>query len=159
MLIRNADDFIIGCEREDNARRIMQVLPLRFAKYGLEINAEKTTMVRFVRPRWNSPLDGTGQKPGTFAFLGFVVYWARHWPPPQLIAAWRTPMATLAGWASGMVETKCLGREWRERLAGIRLVACEGGRREHRARASVCCARPAASDRGWPAARTGRCPH
>ena len=79
MLIRYADDFIIGCEREDDARRIMQVLPLRFAKYGLEINAEKTTMVRFERPRWNSPLDGTGQKPGTFGFLGFVHFWGKTW--------------------------------------------------------------------------------
>jgi len=79
MLIRYADDFIIGCEREDDARRIMQVLPLRFAKYGLEINAEKTTLVRFERPRWNSPLDGTGQKPGTFGFLGFVHFWGKTW--------------------------------------------------------------------------------
>ena len=79
MLIRYADDFIIGCEREDDARRIMQVLPLRFGKYGLEINAEKTKLVRFVRPRWNSPLDGTGQKPGTFSFLGFVIYWGKTW--------------------------------------------------------------------------------
>jgi len=41
LLIRYADDFIIGCEREEDAQRIMQVLPLRFAKYGLAINTEK----------------------------------------------------------------------------------------------------------------------
>jgi RNA-directed DNA polymerase len=79
LLIRYADDFIIGCEREEDAQRIMQVLPLRFAKYGLEINAEKTKLVRFVRPRWNSNRDASGRKPGTFSFLGFVHYWGKTW--------------------------------------------------------------------------------
>jgi group II intron reverse transcriptase/maturase len=79
MLIRYADDFVIGCERAEDAERIMQVLPLRFAKYGLEINREKTKLVRFVRPRWNSSVDGSGQKPGTFSFLGFVHYWGKTW--------------------------------------------------------------------------------
>ena len=37
MLIRYADDFIIGCQHEEDARRIMEVLPKRFARYGLEI--------------------------------------------------------------------------------------------------------------------------
>jgi RNA-directed DNA polymerase len=79
LLIRYADDFIIGCEREEDAQRIMQVLPLRFARYGLEINAEKTKLVRFVRPRWKSNRDASGRKPGTFSFLGFVHYWGKTW--------------------------------------------------------------------------------
>jgi len=37
MLIRYADDFIIGCQHEEDARRIMEVLPKRFARYGMEI--------------------------------------------------------------------------------------------------------------------------
>ena len=70
ILIRYADDFIIGCEREEDARRIMQVLPKRFAKYGLQVNAEKTKQVDFRRPHRDRPA-----KPGTFTFLGFVHYW------------------------------------------------------------------------------------
>jgi hypothetical protein len=44
-------DFIIGCELEEDARRIKEVLPKHFAKYGLEINAEKTKLVDFSRPQ------------------------------------------------------------------------------------------------------------
>ena len=49
-LIRFADDFIIGCEEERDAKRIMEVLPKRFGKYGLEINAKKSKLVQFERP-------------------------------------------------------------------------------------------------------------
>ncbi|MGH8480040.1 MAG: hypothetical protein ACREXK_10770, partial [Gammaproteobacteria bacterium] len=34
LLIRYADDFIIGCELEEDARRLMEVLPKRMGKYG-----------------------------------------------------------------------------------------------------------------------------
>jgi hypothetical protein len=53
----------------------MEVLPKRFAKYGLEINAEKTRVVDFGRPQRRTD----GRKPGTFSFLGFVHYWGRTW--------------------------------------------------------------------------------
>jgi RNA-directed DNA polymerase len=75
ILWRYADDFLIGCELESDARRIMEVLPKRFAKYGLEINAEKTKLVDFGRPQRRT----SGRKPGTFSFLGFVHYWGRTW--------------------------------------------------------------------------------
>jgi group II intron reverse transcriptase/maturase len=76
VLYRYADDFIIGCEREEDARRILEVLPKRFAKYGLEINAEKTRLVSFRRPRNGSP-PTQEEKPGTFTFLGFTHYWGK----------------------------------------------------------------------------------
>ncbi|HKM82956.1 MAG TPA: reverse transcriptase domain-containing protein, partial [Candidatus Acidoferrum sp.] len=37
-LIRYADDFVIGVAREDDARRIMEVLPKRMSKYGLTVH-------------------------------------------------------------------------------------------------------------------------
>src|SRR3954447_3168899 len=46
-LIRYADDFIIGVAREDDARRIMDVLPKRMGKYGLTVHPEKTRLIRF----------------------------------------------------------------------------------------------------------------
>ena len=82
LLIRYADDFVIGCQREEDARRIMEVLPKRFAKYGLEVNAEKTQLVDFTRPhRVHRPKDSALKpgKPGTFSFLGFVYYWGKTW--------------------------------------------------------------------------------
>jgi group II intron reverse transcriptase/maturase len=77
VMYRYADDFIIGCASEEDARRIMEVLPLRFGKYGLEINAEKTRLVRFARPPWGSRPRENGSKPETFTFLGFTHYWGR----------------------------------------------------------------------------------
>ena len=74
-LWRVADDFVIGCELEADARRIKEVLPKRFAKYGLEINTEKTKVVDFGRPQRLS----IGRQPGTFSFLGFVHYWGKTW--------------------------------------------------------------------------------
>jgi group II intron reverse transcriptase/maturase len=74
-LWRFADDFVIGCELEEDARRMKEVLPKRFAKYGLEINTEKTKVVDFGRPQRSS----AGRQPGTFSFLGFVHYWGKTW--------------------------------------------------------------------------------
>ena len=77
VLYRYADDFVIGCEREEDARRIMEALPKRFAKYGLEINAEKTRMISFRRPPRGYSRRTHGPKPGTFSFLGFTHYWGK----------------------------------------------------------------------------------
>ena len=73
-IVRFADDFIIGCEREDDARRIMEVLPKRFEKYGLSIHPEKTRLLSFRKPA-NRPEITRGEN--TFDFLGFTHYWAR----------------------------------------------------------------------------------
>lgn len=71
-LIRYADDFVIVFEREDDAHRVMDVLPKRFGKYGLTLHPEKTRLVPFRRPT-NNP---GAKRPGTFDLLGFTHYWA-----------------------------------------------------------------------------------
>ena len=77
VMYRYADDFVIGCELESDARRIMKAIPQRFAKYGLEINAEKTRMISFRRPPQGYSRRTHGPKPGTFSFLGFTHYWGK----------------------------------------------------------------------------------
>jgi group II intron reverse transcriptase/maturase len=72
-IIRFADDFIIGCEYEDDARRLLKVLPKRFARFELELHPEKTILVPFRRP---GP-SNSGKGGGTFDFLGFTHYWAK----------------------------------------------------------------------------------
>jgi RNA-directed DNA polymerase len=49
-LIRFADDFVIGCEREGDTRKIMAVLPKRCARYGLRIHPTKTMLSAFKKP-------------------------------------------------------------------------------------------------------------
>lgn len=72
-LLRFADDFVIGCELENDAQRLMAVLPKRFGRYGLTIHPTKTKLVKFSRPKLHD--DGRGN--GTFDFLGFTHYWTR----------------------------------------------------------------------------------
>jgi group II intron reverse transcriptase/maturase len=75
-LIRYADDFVIGFSDAKDARRVLEVLPKRFGKYGLTIHPEKTRLVPFGQPD-RGPRDDTGpaSRPGTFDFLGFTLYW------------------------------------------------------------------------------------
>ncbi len=73
-LIRYCDDFIIGFEQEEDARRVMEVLGKRLRRYGLTLHPDKTRLLPFRRP----PSDQKGGKgPATFDFLGFTFYWAR----------------------------------------------------------------------------------
>jgi RNA-directed DNA polymerase len=74
ILTRFADDFVIGCEWETDAQRIMAVLPKRFSRFGLSIHPEKTVMIKFRRPMARM---ASGDGNGTFDFLGLTHYWAR----------------------------------------------------------------------------------
>ena len=78
-LIRHADDFVMGFACEEDARRVLAVLPKRFAKYGLTIHPEKTKLVPFERPGSASGQAGEERRepPGTFDLLGFTHFWSR----------------------------------------------------------------------------------
>ena len=68
-LFRYADDVTVLFENEDDARRVLAVLPKRFGKYGLRLHPDKTRLVPFQRPKAQGP------RPGTFDFLGFTHFW------------------------------------------------------------------------------------
>jgi group II intron reverse transcriptase/maturase len=74
-LLRYADDFVIVFSCEADARKVMDVLPKRFGKYGLTLHPEKTRLVAFARPRPAGDRDDDG--PGTFDLLGFTHFWAK----------------------------------------------------------------------------------
>jgi hypothetical protein len=78
-LIRYADDFVMGFSHEEDARRIMDVLPKRFEKYGLALHPEKTRLVPFERPPHRKTREGTQRRipPGSFDLLGFTHFWGR----------------------------------------------------------------------------------
>jgi RNA-directed DNA polymerase len=79
-LIRYCDDFIIGFEREDDARRVQAVLEKRLGRFGLTLHPDKTRLLPFWRP---PQAEQRGKGPAAFDFLGFTFYWARsrqgHW--------------------------------------------------------------------------------
>jgi len=74
-LIRYADDFVMGFELREDAQRVLDVLPRRFGKYGLEIHAQKTRLVDFRRPWPGETMKDP--KAATFDFLGFTHYWGK----------------------------------------------------------------------------------
>jgi RNA-directed DNA polymerase len=71
-LTRFADDAVLVFECKEDAERVMAVLSLRFARYGLTLHPEKTRMVAFGRPRHRAKRGPKG-----FTFLGFTHYWGR----------------------------------------------------------------------------------
>ncbi len=72
IVVRYADDFIVGFKRREDAERFLTELRERFAKFGLELHPEKTRLVPFgpiIHRNWRA---GWGYKSGTFDFLGFT---------------------------------------------------------------------------------------
>jgi len=74
-VVRYADDIMIAFRNEADARRVMRVLGLRFARFGLRLHPEKTRLVEFKRPSLSRKRGAA--RPGTFDLLGFTHYWAR----------------------------------------------------------------------------------
>jgi RNA-directed DNA polymerase len=72
IIVRFADDFIIGFQHQGDALRFLEALRERFHRFGLELNAEKTRLLEFGRfAAENRAKRGQG-KPETFDFLGFT---------------------------------------------------------------------------------------
>ena len=69
-IVRYADDAILGFERQDEAERYLRELKDHLREYGLELNEEKTRLIRFGRfAQFNRAERGEG-KPEAFTFLG-----------------------------------------------------------------------------------------
>jgi len=72
IVVRFADDIIVGFEYEWEARRFWNELRDRLTKFGLELHPEKTRLIEFGRhAAENRKRNGRG-KPETFDFLGFT---------------------------------------------------------------------------------------
>jgi group II intron reverse transcriptase/maturase len=69
-IVRYADDAILGFEHQDEAERYLRELKEHLREYGLELNEEKTRLIRFGRfAAFNRAERGEG-KPEAFTFLG-----------------------------------------------------------------------------------------
>jgi len=103
LLVRYADDAVMVFRNEEDARRVMEVLPKRFGKYGLTLHPEKTRLVEFQRPDHRPPNDGDGG-PGSFDLLGFTHHWGKsrkgHWVVKRRTAKsrFRRAAARMADW-------------------------------------------------------------
>lgn len=72
IIVRYADDFVMGFEHRAEAERFLAGLKERFAKFGLELHPEKTRLIEFGRNAVRNRAQRGEGKPETFNFLGFT---------------------------------------------------------------------------------------
>lgn len=104
VLIRYADDFVLGFEYREDAERVLAVLGKRLDRFGLRLHPDKTRLLPFGRPPRGG---GRGKAPGTetFDFLGFTWYWRR-----SRKGGWYAALKTRTGRlhrALGSIEAYC----------------------------------------------------
>src|SRR5271168_2643484 len=74
IVVRYADDLVMGFQNRTEAERFLEMFRERLAKFGLELHAEKTRLIEFGQSaEQNRKARGEG-KPETFTFLGFTHY-------------------------------------------------------------------------------------
>ncbi len=76
-LVRYADDAVILFSDELEARQQQFLLPKRFRSFGMELNRDKTKLIRF-GPGVGATRDRARPYPESFDFLGFTHYWVEE---------------------------------------------------------------------------------
>src|SRR5215470_9877788 len=72
VIVRYADDFVVGFEHEADARRFWDALRARLEKFALTLHPDKTRLIEFGRHATDRRARAGLGKPETFKFLGFV---------------------------------------------------------------------------------------
>lgn len=110
VLIRFADDFVIVFSDEKDARRVEEVVPKRFARFGLRLHPDKTRLFPFHRPQRGPRTPERSRE--HFDFLGFRHHWRRsrkgNWVVGQKTMSSRLTRAirSVAAWCRRYRHTK-----------------------------------------------------
>lgn len=72
VVVRYADDFVMGFQHRHEAQACLEALQARFAKFGLKLHPEKTRLIEFGRHAAQRRTGRGEGKPETFDFLGFT---------------------------------------------------------------------------------------
>jgi RNA-directed DNA polymerase len=72
ILVRYADDFVIGLSSQEEAQAMLQALHERFERFGLKLHPQKTRVIQFGRYAAVDRRQAGLRKPETFDFLGFT---------------------------------------------------------------------------------------
>lgn len=72
IVVRFADDFIVGFQYPEEARRFLDDLKERFARFELQLHPDKTRLIEFGRFAQENRLKRGQRKPEIFNFLGFT---------------------------------------------------------------------------------------
>jgi group II intron reverse transcriptase/maturase len=72
IIVRYADDLVVGFEHETDARRFWDAMRVRFEEFMLTLHPEKTRLIEFGRHAADGRARRGLNKPETFRFLGFT---------------------------------------------------------------------------------------
>src|SRR5258708_15703905 len=72
IIVRYADDFVLGFQYQKEAERFLEQLQERMREYGLELHSEKTRLIEFGRFAASNRKRNGERKPETFKFLGLT---------------------------------------------------------------------------------------
>jgi len=120
-LFRYADDAIICCQYDEDAKRIREALGKRLGKFKLQLNEEKTKQISFDRR-----LVSQGIRQGTFDFLGFTFYWGKarsgKFVPKQKTKTktMRAKLNKVKEWIKETKDKKPLSKIWKTFVAKLR---------------------------------------
>jgi len=79
IVVRYADDFVVGFQFQQSAERFLHELRARLAEFRLELHPEKTRLIEFGRFAMANRAKKSQGKPATFNFLGFTHRCAKRW--------------------------------------------------------------------------------
>ena len=74
IVVRYADDFVVGFQYQRDAERFLNAVKERFESFELEIHPDKTRLIEFGRSAAKSRRQRGQGRPETFDFLGFTHY-------------------------------------------------------------------------------------
>jgi hypothetical protein len=126
IIVRYADDFVMGFQHRHDAERFLRELHARMEKFGLALHPDKTRLIEFGRFAVERHQRRGGGKPETFNFLGFTHISGRKWERggfivqrktmskrlraklqeiKQALTRWRhLPIPQLGAWLRGVVR-------------------------------------------------------
>jgi hypothetical protein len=78
IMVRYADDAVLGFQHREEAERFLEQLRERLAKFGLELHPQKTRLIEFGRYAAERRKKRGEGKPETFNFLGFTHICGSH---------------------------------------------------------------------------------
>ena len=72
IIVRYADDIVVGFEHETDARRFWDAMQQRLLEFALSLHPDKTRLIEFGRHAADRRARRGLGKPETFSFLGFI---------------------------------------------------------------------------------------
>jgi hypothetical protein len=79
IVVRYADDVVVGFQYESDATRFRTELDARLSRFALELHPEKTRLLEFGRYAAERRAERSMGKPETFDFLGLTHIGGRRW--------------------------------------------------------------------------------